>query len=82
MPHALIRSFFDTVTFTVTHAVADAQAKRAAVIDPVLDYDPKSGCTSTRNADAVIAFVREAGLTIDWLLETHAHADHLSAAGT
>jgi len=80
MPHALIRSFFDPATFTVTHVVADAQAKRAAVIDPVLDYDPKSGHTSTANADVVIAFVRDAGLKVDWLLETHAHADHLSAA--
>ena len=80
MPHALIRSFFDPATSTVTHVVADAQARRAAVIDPVLDYDPKSGRTSTANADAVIAHVREAGLTVDWLLETHAHADHLSAA--
>ena len=80
MPHALIRSFFDPATFTVTHVVADALERRAAIIDPVLDYDPKSGCTSTANADAVAAFVREAGLTVDWLLETHAHADHLSAA--
>ena len=80
MPHALIRSFFDPATFTVTHVVADAQAKRAAVIDPVLDYDPKSGHTSTANADVVIAFVRDTGLKVDWLLETHAHADHLSAA--
>ncbi|MGK2899339.1 MAG: MBL fold metallo-hydrolase [Burkholderiaceae bacterium] len=80
MPHALIRSFFDPATFTVTHVVADAAARRAAIIDPVLDYDPKAGRTSTANADAVIAFVREAGLTVDWLLETHAHADHLSAA--
>ena len=80
MPHALIRSFFDPATFTVTHVVADVQAGRAAIIDPVLDYDPKSGCTSTASADAVIAWVREQGLAVDWLLETHAHADHLSAA--
>ena len=80
MPDALIRSFFDPATSTVSHVVADAGARRAAIIDPVLDYDPKSGRTSTANADALIAFVREQGFTIDWLLETHAHADHLSAA--
>ncbi|HWH83316.1 MAG TPA: MBL fold metallo-hydrolase [Burkholderiaceae bacterium] len=80
MPAALIRSFFDTTTHSVTHVVADPLARRAAIIDPVLDYDPHAGRTSTTNADAVIAYVREAGLTVDWLLETHAHADHLSAA--
>jgi glyoxylase-like metal-dependent hydrolase (beta-lactamase superfamily II) len=80
MPRAQISSFFDPATFTVTHVVADAQSKRAAIIDSVLDYDPKSGCTSTATADALIAFVRAQGLSIDWLLETHAHADHLSAA--
>jgi glyoxylase-like metal-dependent hydrolase (beta-lactamase superfamily II) len=80
MPNALIRSFFDPATSTVTHAIADAAAGRAAVIDPVLDYDPKTGRTSTTNADALIEWVRAEGLAIDWLLETHAHADHLSAA--
>lgn len=80
MPNALIRSFFDPATSTVTHVVADAAAGRAAVIDPVLDYDPKTGRTSTTNADALIEWVRAEGLAIDWLLETHAHADHLSAA--
>ena len=80
MPHALIRSFFDPATATVTHVVADAGRRRAAIIDPVLDYDPKAGRTSTASADAIVAWVREQGLTVDWLLETHAHADHLSAA--
>ena len=80
MASALIRSFFDPATCTVTHVLADPAARRAAVIDPVLDYDSKSGCTSTANADTVIAFVRAQGLEVDWLLETHAHADHLSAA--
>ncbi|MEP6874443.1 MAG: MBL fold metallo-hydrolase [Burkholderiales bacterium] len=80
MPTALIHAFFDLATSTVTHVIADAAAGRAAVIDPVLDYDPKSGHTSTTNADALIGWVRAQGLTIDWLLETHAHADHLSAA--
>lgn len=80
MPSPQIRSFFDPATFTVTHVVADPATKRAAIVDPVLDYDPKSGRTSTASADQVIAHVREQGLTVDWLLETHAHADHLSAA--
>jgi glyoxylase-like metal-dependent hydrolase (beta-lactamase superfamily II) len=80
MPRALIRSFFDAATFTVTHVLADADARRCAIIDPVLDYDPKVGRTSTANADAVIAWLRAEGLAVDWLLETHAHADHLSAA--
>jgi len=80
MPDALIHSFFDPTTSTVTHVVADAAAGRAAIIDPVLDYDPKAGRTATTSADAVIAWLAERGLVVDWLLETHAHADHLSAA--
>jgi glyoxylase-like metal-dependent hydrolase (beta-lactamase superfamily II) len=80
MTDATIRSFFDPATYTVTHVVSDPATKRAAIIDSVLDYDPKSGRTATRSADAVIAHVRDAGLTVDWHLETHAHADHLSAA--
>ena len=80
MTDATIRSFFDPATYTVTHVVSDPATRRAAIIDSVLDYDPKSGRTATRSADAVIAHVREAGLTVDWHLETHAHADHLSAA--
>jgi glyoxylase-like metal-dependent hydrolase (beta-lactamase superfamily II) len=80
MTDATIRSFFDPATYTVTHVVSDLATQRAAIIDSVLDYDPKSGRTATRSADAVIAHVRDAGLTVDWHLETHAHADHLSAA--
>lgn len=79
-PKSLVESFFDPATFTVTHLLADPQTGRAAIIDPVLDYDPKSGRTSTKSAEAVLARVRERGLQVDWLLETHAHADHLSAA--
>jgi glyoxylase-like metal-dependent hydrolase (beta-lactamase superfamily II) len=75
-----IRSFFDPVTFTVTHVVADPATRQAAVIDSVLDYDATSGRTSTAGADAVLAHLRAEGLTLQWLLETHAHADHLSAA--
>ncbi len=75
-----IKSFFDPTTFTVTHIVSDPATGRAAVIDSVLDYDPKSGRTSHTNADQIIAYVQQQGLVVDWLLETHAHADHLSAA--
>lgn len=80
MTQADIRSFFDAATNTVTHVVSDPTTARAAIIDSVLDYDPKSGRSSRASADAVIAYVRDAGLHVDWLLETHAHADHLSAA--
>ena len=80
MQKPTIQSFFDPDTFTVTHVVSDPVLKRAAVIDSVLDYDPKSGRTSHASADRVVAYVKGAGLSVDWLLETHAHADHLSAA--
>ncbi|MFM2120475.1 MAG: hypothetical protein RL722_1943 [Pseudomonadota bacterium] len=80
MNAARIHAFFDPATWTVTHVVACPRTQRCAIVDSVLDYDPKSGRTSTRSADQVIAFVREQGLVVDWLLETHAHADHLSAA--
>lgn len=76
----VIRAFFDEATFTVTYVVHDPATKRAAVIDSVLDFDPNSGRTSFASAEAVVAYVREQGLTVDWHLETHAHADHLSAA--
>jgi glyoxylase-like metal-dependent hydrolase (beta-lactamase superfamily II) len=75
-----IDAFFDEATFTVTYLVGDPQRRRAAVIDPVLDYDHRSGKASTRSADRVLAGARERGLAIDWVLETHAHADHLTAA--
>ena len=75
-----VTAFFDAGTFTVTYVVADPGSAHAAIIDPVLDYDAASGRTSTASADAVAAFVTESGLTVDWILETHVHADHLSAA--
>lgn len=75
-PH--IQAFFDAVTATVTYVVHDGSA--CAIIDSVLDYDPKSGRSGTASADRVVDYVREHGLDTQWLLETHAHADHLSAA--
>ncbi len=75
-----VRSFFDEPTNTASHIVHDPVTKRAAIIDSVLDFDAAAGRISTRSADALIAYVRAEGLGVDWLLETHAHADHLSAA--
>jgi glyoxylase-like metal-dependent hydrolase (beta-lactamase superfamily II) len=74
------QAFFDPATWTVTYVVADSASRHAAIIDPVLDYDFKSGRTSTTSADQVLAYVADKGLHVDWILETHAHADHLSAA--
>ena len=76
----IIRSFFDAATNTVSYLVSDPVSRQAAIIDPVLDFDPKSARLSTASADAVLAAAREADLRIMWILETHAHADHLSAA--
>lgn len=74
-----VTAFFDPATFTVTYVVHDPATRRAAVIDPVLDFTSRNARTSTRSADAVLDHVARRGLTVDWLLETHAHADHLSA---
>jgi len=76
----VVRAFFHEPTFTASYVVHDPATKRAAIVDPVLDFDQASGRTSSPFADAMIAYVREHGLRVDWLLETHAHADHLSAA--
>jgi len=75
-----VSAFFDEATFTVTYVVSDPDTGHAAVIDPVLDFDAASGRTSTRSADEVIAHVKDNDLTVDWILETHVHADHLSGA--
>ncbi len=77
--HPRVDSFFHADTSTFTHVVS--HAGHAAIIDPVLDFDPASARTSTTSADALLAHVRAHGWTIDWILETHAHADHLSAGG-
>ncbi len=76
----VIKAFFDQPTYTVTYVVHDKETKCAAIIDSVFDFDPASGRTSFDSADEVIAYVKEQDLTVQWLLETHAHADHLSAA--
>lgn len=75
-----VETFFDPATFTATHLVIDPATRHAAIVDSVLDYDPKSGRTDTKSADAVIAFVEAQELIVDWLLESHVHADHLTAA--
>jgi glyoxylase-like metal-dependent hydrolase (beta-lactamase superfamily II) len=75
-----VKAFFDEATFTVSYVVRDPASRKCAIVDSVLDYDPKSGRTSTGSADAVIDYVRSEGLELEWILETHAHADHLTAA--
>ncbi|MCD8514721.1 MAG: MBL fold metallo-hydrolase, partial [Burkholderiaceae bacterium] len=75
-----VQAFFDPATWTVSYVVYEQPGSAAAIVDSVLDYDPKSGRTRTTSADRLIAFVREQNLTVEWILETHAHADHLSAA--
>jgi glyoxylase-like metal-dependent hydrolase (beta-lactamase superfamily II) len=75
-----IRAFFDEPTNTVSYLIADPEARRAAVVDPVLDFDHRSGKASTKSSDAILEAAKAAGFTIDWVLETHAHADHLSGA--
>jgi len=75
-----VKAFFDQTTNTVTYVVCDPASKVCAVIDSVLDFDPTSGRTSTSSADEVVEFIADNGLEVAWILETHAHADHLSAA--
>ncbi len=75
-----VKGFFDEPTFTISYVVSDPLTRRAAIIDSVWNFDQPSGRTSFDSADEIIAYVQEQGLTVDWILETHAHADHLSAA--
>jgi len=76
----VVKAFFDEPTFTASYVVHDPATHAAAIVDSVLDFDQPSGRTSTGSADAIISYVRDQGLKVEWLLETHAHADHLSAA--
>jgi len=75
-----VTAFFDPATYTVSYVVSDPATSRAAIVDPVLDYDAASGRTSTRSADKLLAFVSDNNLGVGWILETHVHADHLSGA--
>ncbi|MFZ5713212.1 MAG: MBL fold metallo-hydrolase [Bradyrhizobium sp.] len=80
MSQPIIRSFFDEPTNTVSYLVADPATKKAAIIDPVFDYDHNSGEVDTRSVEAMLVAAEEADNTVEWVLETHAHADHLSGA--
>ncbi|TQM10329.1 glyoxylase-like metal-dependent hydrolase (beta-lactamase superfamily II) [Pseudoxanthomonas sp. 3HH-4] len=80
MPTPSVHAQFDESTNTISYVVWDPATAQAAIIDPVLDYDHRSGRASHRSADALLAFAAEQGLAVAWILETHAHADHLSAA--
>lgn len=75
-----IKAFFDSTTWTISYVVFDEPGGNCAIIDPVLDYDPKSGRTRTHSADKLITFIHQQQLSVKWILETHAHADHLSSA--
>ena len=79
-PRSTIHAFYDRATGTVSYVLSDDATRSAAVIDPVLDFDYKSGSTATRSADAILACLQQNRLKVEWILETHAHADHLSAA--
>ncbi|MBV7258469.1 MBL fold metallo-hydrolase [Erythrobacter crassostreae] len=76
----VVTSFFDELTNNTSHVVADPETGQCAIIDPLLDYDHAAGRTSHKSADAIIKHVKEAGLTVAWIIDTHIHADHLSAA--
>ncbi|MFO6378380.1 MBL fold metallo-hydrolase, partial [Pseudomonas aeruginosa] len=75
-----ITAFFDPATSTYSYVVRDPSSRACAIVDPVLDYDPAAGRTSHASAERLIAHVRQHDLQVEWLLETHVHADHLSAA--
>ncbi|MEO3999037.1 MBL fold metallo-hydrolase [Mesorhizobium sp. CAU 1732] len=75
-----VKAFFDKRTFSVQYVVSDPQTRKCAIIDPVLDYDEKSGATATKNADTILDYVNANDLAVEWILDTHPHADHFSAA--
>lgn len=80
MQQAIVQDFFDQATNTFSYVVSDPVTKYCAIIDSVLDYDSASATTSTTHADQIIAYVKAQGLSVEWILETHVHADHLTAA--
>ena len=77
----VVRGFFEKRTFSVQYVVSDPETKQCAIIDPVLDFDPKSGATATASADELLRHIETEGLSLQWILDTHPHADHFSAAG-
>ncbi len=79
-PRPEVTGFYDPRTFSIQYVVADPASGKCAIIDPVLDYDEKSGSTATRHADAILKFIAERGYEVEWILDTHPHADHFTAA--
>ena len=77
----VVKGFFEKRTASVQYIVADPETKRCAIIDPVLDFDPKSGATATHSADQLLRYIEGEGYNLEWILDTHPHADHFSAAG-
>ena len=75
-----VTGFYDPATFSIEYVIADPVTRRCAVVDPILDFDPKSGSTGTVSADRLLKHIQRNGLTLDWILDTHPHADHFSAA--
>lgn len=76
----IVKAFFDKRTFSMQYVASDPATKKCAIIDPVLDFDEKSGSTATINADAILDYIAKQGLEVEWILDTHPHADHFSAA--
>jgi glyoxylase-like metal-dependent hydrolase (beta-lactamase superfamily II) len=76
----MVKGFFEKRTFSIQYVVSDVDSKQCAIIDPVLDFDEKSGATATHSADEILAYIAGEGLSVAWILDTHPHADHLSAA--
>jgi glyoxylase-like metal-dependent hydrolase (beta-lactamase superfamily II) len=75
-----VKGFFDPRTWSIQYVVSDPASRKCAIVDPVLDFDEKSGATATKNVDAILAYIRAEGLAVEWILDTHPHADHFSAA--
>lgn len=79
-PKPEVTGFYEPRTYSIQYVVADPETLRCAIIDPVLDYDEKSGATATTSADTILKFIADKGYTVEWILDTHPHADHFSAA--